>query len=140
MDLTCRLRCFRSLPDGPCSGLLLAGGEEGHETEQIIGGTHDLVETGLVHTEGLEVLCLLIVLELGDLLLDLGGNHEYTGAVLCRVVTHLLDVCIGRTIVSDGILGNVRCIDHRLTGQEVEGVNEGVLIIITGIEADRQLI
>ena len=71
MDLACRLRCFAADRDRPCPRLILACRQIAHKAEQLIGSGDQFLEAGLFDTEVGKELLLLLVIKLGDFLLDL---------------------------------------------------------------------
>ena len=71
MNLARRLRCLTTDRNRPCPCLILACCQITHEAEQLIGSGDQLFETGLLDAEVGKELLLLLVIKLGDFLLDL---------------------------------------------------------------------
>ena len=61
------LRRFHTFLESPCAAFLGAGGEEGLEAEESVGGFDEAIDAALLEAEVFEEhLLLLIGLELGD--------------------------------------------------------------------------
>ena len=64
-------------PERPRPALLLAGGEEGAQAEQVVGGADHAGQRALAEAEGLEHLGPLVVGELDGLGLELHAHAEH---------------------------------------------------------------
>src|SRR6478736_5044838 len=116
------------LVDGPSADLLLAGGEVALQAEEVVGGVGEAVEAALGEAEGVEELLAVGLGELGELHLHLGGeSHDLGGlAVGGDGGLERLD---HRVSPVDLALGDIRGVEHRLAGEEVEGaVGRGLLL------------
>ena len=68
--------------DGPGAALVLAGGEEGAQAEEAVGGVDEGGEARLLEAElGEEFALLLLALEVGELGLELAADDDGLGAL-----------------------------------------------------------
>ena len=104
----------------------------------MVAGLHQLVKARLLQAKILQEHGLLIVVQLGNLLLDLGADDEYLAAVLRSVFPDGLHARIGSAVVGQIILSHIRRIDHRLRGQQIQGGENGFLILIRRLESRGQ--
>ena len=139
MDLSCRLGCLRSLPDGPGPCLLLSCRQEAHQSEQAVACADQLIEPGFLQAEVFQEHLLLIVIQLRDLFLDLGADDEYFRSRFGGKLSDCLYMRVIRAIVRRVILRHVRCEDHRLRGQKIQFRKQSALRLILQLEGDRHL-
>ena len=104
----------------------------------MVAGLHQLVKSRLLQAKILQEHGLLIVVQLGNLLLDLGADDEYLAAVLRSVFPDGLHARIGSAVVGQVILSHIRRIDHRLRGQQIQGGENRFFILIRRLESRRQ--
>src|SRR5665811_373294 len=85
----------RRLPGGGATAqrprhrfLVLAGGEEDDQLEQLVGGADEAGEAGALDPVGLAHLLRFGLVELGQLALDPGADGDHAGADLGRVLAH----------------------------------------------------
>ena len=105
----------------------------------MIACLDQFLQAGLLQTQILQEHGLLILLQLGDLLLDLGADDKHLTALARCILPHLLYIGVACTVVRQIILGNVGRVDHRLVGQQIIGSDPCLLILIVHLQASCQL-
>ena len=122
MDLAGRLRRLCTDADRPGARLVLSCCEEAHQAERAVAGRDQLIKTGFGDAEIVEEHLFLIVIEFCDLRLDARADDEDLAAVLRRELSHFGDARIGGAVVREVIFRDVRRIDHRLCGQQIQRI------------------
>lgn len=121
---TRRGRRLDALPDGPLADLILTGGEEAGQVQDLAHGGDDLGQTGL----GLQLLALLLggllIAEQGQALLEAGrdGQQGIPGGVGLDPLKDLGQVLV---LLADVIpLTQVDQVHDRLGGEQQKGVDD----------------
>ena len=74
VDLAGCLRCLCADLDGPCTCLILAGGQKAHKAQRFVACFDQLVQTCFGDTQVLQEHSLLVIIEFRDLGLDAGAS------------------------------------------------------------------
>ena len=138
MDLSCCLRCFRSHFDGPCTGLILAGSQITHQSQQFITCLDQFLQTGLLNSQIIQEHLLLIVFQLCDLLLNLRTDDKHTAVLLFCQLADCLYMRIGSSVIRQIILGNICCKNDRFCCQQIVLLHPCLFIFIFQLQADRR--
>ena len=91
MDDPGGLRRRESLVDRPRADFLLARGEVGLQSKEVIRATRDGGESGLLHAERLKHFVAVRLREFREFTLDLGADHCHQTPVTLGVFAHLPD-------------------------------------------------
>ena len=117
--------------DGPGAAFVGTGGEEGAKAQQAVGALDEAHHAGLGQAHLFqEHLPIVIFLDLGNLGLGLGGNHQDLGILAGHGGAHGLDIGIpagGRSFIY------VAHIQHRLVGEQVKVFGHLLLFRILGL-------
>ena len=85
----------------------------------MVACADQLVQSGLLQTQILQEHGLFIIVQLGDLLLDLGADHKDLAAILVCILADSLHMRIGSAVVGQIFLAYICRKDHRLVGQQI---------------------
>ena len=130
MYLTGCLGRLRADPDRPRSGLILTGCQKALESKNLIAGLNELFKTGFLESQILQKHCLFLIIQLGNLLLDLGTDHKHLTTCFLSEVSHCLHTGIASTVIGKIILCHIGCKNNRLIGQQIIGVQKCKLVLI----------
>ena len=132
MDLSGSLGGLGALFNGPGTALVLAIGEEGDEAQEIIAALDQPVKTRLFHPQLREEHGpLLGVVQLGDVLLQLGADRQHLGSLLLGQSLDIVKIGVG-IAVSEARLIHIGGVDNGLAAQEVGGGEQGGVILVAG--------
>ena len=128
MDDARRLRRLVSPMDCPGPALVGSGGEEGLESEEVVGSLDEPDDAGLMEPHLFEEhLPVFVVLHLGNFGFGAGGDHEDLGVLVLDGFAdgvHILVAADGGGVV------DVADIHDRLVGQQEEIVRERGLFFV----------
>ena len=130
MDLAGGLGSLGALFDGPGAALVLTVGQEGDETQQVIAALDETVQTGLFDAQvRQEHGAFLRVIQLGDVLLQLGADGQHLGALFGGQIADGLEVLVV-LIVGEAVLVHVGGVDDGLEAQQVRRLDDGAVVLI----------
>ena len=105
----------------------------------MIACAHQLLQAGFCQSQILKEHLSLILIQLGDLLLDLRTDHKYLAVLFGSVFTYCLYILIVRPIICDIILCNVSRIDHRFCSKKIIGCKPCILIFVLCFQSNGKL-
>ena len=99
-----------------------------------------LLQSRLFQPQVIEEHLLLIIIQLGDLFLDLSAHYKHFAALLRSVFADSLHSRIGSAVVSQVILRHICREDHRLRCQQIVACKPRLLVLVVSHKALCQLI
>ena len=136
MDLTGSLRSLGALADGPCAALLLAVGQEGDQTQQVVAGGDQVVQTAGLDAHLGQKCLLFLGAVIRNVLLGLGTDGNVAGALLLGAGSHQRDVFVVLDALHQVILAHVAGVQHRLCTQQTHLVQHGLLLGVGGVKIE----
>ena len=128
MDLAGGLGSLGALFDGPGAALVLAVGQEGDQAQQVIAALDQPVKAGFFDAQiGKEHSPLLGVVQLGDVLLQLGADGQHLGPLPGGQIADGLEVLVV-LIVGEAVLVHVGGIDDGLQAQQVSRLDDSAVV------------
>ena len=138
MDLSCRLRRLRALCNGPCPGLVGPRSQETDETKNMITGPDQFFQSRFCKTKILQKHFLLILIQLRNLLLDLGTDHKNLGSFFPGKFPYLIHLFISDGLIRQFILRHIGRIDHRFRRKQIIFIKPCRFILIRQFKVLRQ--
>ena len=128
MDLTGSLGSLGALADGPGTALVLAVGQEGDQAQQVIAALDQPVKAGFLDAQILqEHGPLLGIVQLGDILLQLGADGQHLRALLGGQIPDKAEIFVV-LIVGEALLVHVGGVDNGLQAQQVGCLHDGPVV------------
>ena len=139
MDLSGCLGCLGPDLDGPGPGLILPGCQETHQPQQLIAGLNQLLQSGFPDSQIFQEHPALILVQLRDLLLNLGADHKHAAVLLLGQLAHRLHMGIGSAVVRQIILRHIGRVDHRLSGEQIIAAHPQLFVLILQLQCNGRL-
>ena len=131
MDLACGLGGLGALFDGPGAALVLAVGQEGNQAQKVVGALDQPVQTGLLNAQIRQKHGpLLGIVQLGDILLQLGADRQHLRALLLRQLTDGPEIAV-ILVVGKAVLIHVGGVNNGLQAQQIRRLDDGAVVLIT---------
>ena len=116
MDDPGRLRGLHPVPERPRPNFFRTGREISTQIQQLVGRTNQLVHPGLFQSQVLqEELFLLVSIQLGNVCLDSGPDHQHLGPLVLHGLPNGIDVFVTG---HHGSLVHVTNVQNRLVRQQ----------------------
>ena len=96
----------------------------------MIACLYKLLQNGLRKSQILQKHGLLLVVQFGNLLLDLSTDNKYFAMFSGGKFPHLRHLWIGGSVVRKILFRHIGSIDHRLIRQQIVCAEQGKLILI----------
>ena len=130
MDLPGGLRRLGALLDRPCAALVLAVGQEGDESQQVVAALDQPVEAGLLDAQiGQKHGPLLRIVQLGDVLLQLGTDGQHLRPLLLRQLADSPEIVVALA-VGKAVLVHVGGVDDGLQAQQIRRLEDGAILLV----------
>ena len=94
MDFSGSLRSLCSDFDGPCPGLLFSCSQIADQSQEPVAGSNQFFKSGFLQAKLFQKQFFLIIVQLGDFLLNLSADNENFASVFCCKLTDGLNVGI----------------------------------------------
>ena len=140
MDLSCRLRRFRSSLDRPCTDFRFSRRQVTDQTEKMITCADQFFKTRLFQSQFLKEHRLFVIIKLGNLFFYLRTYNEHFTVLACRILTNRLYSFIVRTIVRKVVLRYICRKNNRFCSQKIITCKPLLLVLVICHKAFRHFI
>ena len=105
----------------------------------MITCTYQLLKTGFCQSQVFQEHLSLILVQLGNLFLDLCTDYKYLTVLFGRILTYSLYMCIICTVICNIVFRNIGSINNRLSSKKIVSCKPCILILILCLKSNCKL-
>ena len=105
----------------------------------MIACFYQLLKTRLCQAKILQEHLSLVLIQFGNLLLDLSTNYEDLTILLCRKLSYFLNIGIISSVICKILFSNIGSINYRLLSKQIIGSHPCFLILILKLHCNGHL-